>query len=338
MPASDALPAQRVTPPLALYLARRAGCRLPSAAEWRAALDAARGSADPIARGFATQGWKLRTAASYAALLSGPTRDPAARPADGGFAAGPSDAVWSPAAVAKLGGRLVGDGPPRRRLAPVDAGDGRRLRLPPRRRHRRLRRRLPRPGRQRRPARAGRPGHAGRAAGRHASGPADVRAWFTPDRLAAVSVVGGSAVSPPSVTRRPSRRCRRRRTPTSASAWPSPTPPPGRPRPGSPSGGCRSPSRREMAPDPTATLSRAQPSGSLKRPCHCRALPQLAGPRRAAIDSAPPGRSHEVHPPMHHRRPLRRSVRWSLLAAAAAGVGCAPSKTVTSDRRRTGPR
>ncbi len=196
VPPTDTLPAQRVTPALALFLSRRAGCRLPSAAEWRAAVDFARQSSDPIARGFATLGWKLRTAANYTALLANPARDASVQPAGGGFAAG--DGVWTPSAVARLGGRLAGDGSaadgwPLSTLETVDGfgfrpvggtddyggvfhdlvGNVAQLVLDV-------------------PATLAEQLEPTAAA-------ADVRAWFTPDRLAAAAVVGGSAVSPPSV-------------------------------------------------------------------------------------------------------------------------------------------
>ncbi len=200
VPATDRLPAQRVTPPLALYLARRAGCRLPSPVEWRAALDAARHSADPVARGFATQGWKLRTAGDYAPLLGG---DEA--PDGGAFLPagvdGSHSAVWSPAAAAKLGGRLAGDVPtppdawPLSTLETADVAGFRPV--------------------------GGTDDYAGvfhdlvgnvaqfavdvpavmaeQIDAARPTAAADVAAWFTPDRLAAVAVVGGSAVSPPAV-------------------------------------------------------------------------------------------------------------------------------------------
>jgi len=205
VPATDRLPVQRVTPQLALYLARRAGCRLPSATEWRAALAAARHSDDPIARGFATQGWKLRTAASYTALLDNGGHDPDLPPDGGIFApAGvdaPHGAVWAPAALAKLGGRAAGDPP-----VPVDAWPLSTLETTD--------------GFGFRPV-AGADEYAGvfhdlvgnvaqftldlpatLAEQLDAKGPtaaAEVRAWFTPERLAAVTVVGASAVSPPTV-------------------------------------------------------------------------------------------------------------------------------------------
>ena len=205
LPPTDRLPVQQVTPQLALYLARRAGCRLPSSTEWRATLDAARHSTDPIARGFATEGWKLRTTGSYAALLANGARD-ADVPPDGGIfvPAGVDDphaTVWTSAALAKLGGRAAGDPP-----APLDGWPLSTLESTD--------------GFGFRPV-GGTDDYAGvfhdlvgnvaqwvldvpatLAEQVDAKGPtaaADVRTWFTPDRLSAVAVVGGSAVSPPTL-------------------------------------------------------------------------------------------------------------------------------------------
>jgi hypothetical protein len=203
MPVSDRLPAQRVTPLLAMYLARRAGCRLPSSTEWQAAWAAAKTSPDPVARGFALQGWKLRTDASFTALLANGGRDGAVSPMEGAFVpVGSSNVtdVWTAAAAAKLGGHLAGDPP-----SPVDAWP---LSTPE-----------TTDGFGFRPV-GGTDDYAGvfhdlvgnvgqlvidvpgTLAEQLADGKptaAGVKGWFTPDRLSAVSVVGGSAVSPPAV-------------------------------------------------------------------------------------------------------------------------------------------
>ena len=200
LPASDGLPVTGVTPPMAMLLARRAGCRLPSAAEWRAAYDAARRSDDRVVRGFATQGWKLRTVGSYTKLLANPARDPSLSPDAGAFGTGVTvtDAVWSRADLSALGGRAAGDPPtppdawP---LSTLESADPFGFR----------------------PA-AGTDAYSGvfhdlvgnvgqllvdvpatLAEQLDPAKPtvaADIRTWFTPDRVAALSVVGGSAVSP----------------------------------------------------------------------------------------------------------------------------------------------
>jgi hypothetical protein len=204
VPPSAQLPVQRVTPQLALFLARRAGCRLPSTAEWRAAFNAAQRSDDPVARGFATVGWKVRTANDYTALLANPTRDATARPDAGAFLpAGISaaDGVWSATDLAKLGGRAAGDvsaPPPAWPLSSLESADPFGFR-----------------------AVGGTDDYAGvfhdlvgnvaqltldvpptlaeQVDPKSGSAAADVRSWFTPQRLSAVSVVGASAVSPPAV-------------------------------------------------------------------------------------------------------------------------------------------
>ena len=260
-----------MTPATALYLARRAGCRLPSPAEWRAALDLARRSADPIARGFATAGWKLRTAGDFTALLASPAHDPAARPDGGAFPGGPpTDAVWTAAALAKLGGTAAGDcptPPPAWPLSTLESTDGFGFRpvggtddyagvfhdlvgnvaqivvdVPP--------------------------SLAEQIDPRRATAAA-VRQWFTPDRP--VAVVGGSAVSAPAVD------------PTQPYQWPAAGPPQ---------------LRRRRLP-PCLHRPRRPPRRGLDRPAAdaVRGRPIVAGPGRTPVPLAVPSpRPPEVAP------------------------------------------
>jgi hypothetical protein len=109
---TDQLPLQFVTPQTAFYLSRRLGCRLPTAREWTAALNRAKNSTDATMKGFATMGWKVRDR-EFARLLTNPNRDAAYWPDDNIFL-GDLDAVtlqrhqnaavWSSAALASMGG------------------------------------------------------------------------------------------------------------------------------------------------------------------------------------------------------------------------------------------
>ncbi len=112
---STASPMQSVSPQAALLAARLIGCRLPTPAEWAAAYSAAAGP-DRDRNPWAMKGWKLRDTAWQEALALGkPQLDngiflPAALTSvDRG--------VWSAEALAKLGGesaaQLVGRHDPR---------------------------------------------------------------------------------------------------------------------------------------------------------------------------------------------------------------------------------
>jgi hypothetical protein len=109
---SEQLPAQFVTPQLAFYLARRVGCRLPTSKEWLGALAQARYSADANMKGFATMGWKLRDR-QYARLLTNPNRDAGYWPDDNIFTVnserqiiptGRNSTIWTNSALKDLGG------------------------------------------------------------------------------------------------------------------------------------------------------------------------------------------------------------------------------------------
>ncbi len=196
---TDRLPVQRVTPDLALYLARSAGCRLPAAREWRAAWEAARTSKAADVQLYATRGVKLRDA-DVDRLLDDRSRDPAYGLDDGAFArpAGPGrPPVWSAAAVASLGvttaaypstaaaypvSDLEAGGFGFRRVDDLDGPGGVFHDL------------------------------VGNVAelvvdvptstyegGQPAATADAVRAWFTPARRAAVGVIGASLLSPPEV-------------------------------------------------------------------------------------------------------------------------------------------
>jgi formylglycine-generating enzyme required for sulfatase activity len=205
---TEQLPAQFVTPQLAFYLARSAGCRLPTSREWLAALAQAQNATDTNMRGFATTGLRLRDR-QFTRLLSNPNRDPNYWPDDNIFTGEPSDnvphggdaAIWSTVDLAKLTGS---DAPPATQwpLSSLAASSG----------------------------------YGFRAVGDidNCSGvfhdlignvaeftqdapvslaekvtaspnqPADtavqsINDWFNPDHLKAVSIIGGSAVSPPSL-------------------------------------------------------------------------------------------------------------------------------------------
>jgi hypothetical protein len=115
---TDQLPLQFVTPQTAFYLARRVGCRLPTSREWIAALSQAKNSADENVKGFATLGWKLRDR-EYARLLDNPNRDPDFWPDDHIFL-GDLDpakvqrqsgaAIWTAAELSRLGGSTTSSG------------------------------------------------------------------------------------------------------------------------------------------------------------------------------------------------------------------------------------
>jgi hypothetical protein len=71
---NEQLPLSFVTPQLSFYLARRLGCRLPTSHEWLAALAQARASTDANMKGFASIGFRLRDR-QFAHLLTNPNRD-----------------------------------------------------------------------------------------------------------------------------------------------------------------------------------------------------------------------------------------------------------------------
>lgn len=114
---SEQTPAQFVTPQLAFYLARRVGCRLPTSKEWGAALAQAKASTDPNMRGFATTGWKLRDH-QFFKLLTNPNRDPNYWPDDNIFIPdtnreivprGGNAPIWTMTDLRSLGGSTTTD-------------------------------------------------------------------------------------------------------------------------------------------------------------------------------------------------------------------------------------
>jgi hypothetical protein len=114
---SEQLPAQFVTPQLAFYLARRVGCRLPTAREWSAALAQAKFSSDANMKGFASIGWKLRDR-QFARLLVNPNRDPGCWPDDNIFLPNSqrqivprnrSATIWTMTDLRDLGGSATSD-------------------------------------------------------------------------------------------------------------------------------------------------------------------------------------------------------------------------------------
>jgi hypothetical protein len=114
---NDQLPLEFVTPQTSFYLARRLGCRLPTSREWSAALSMAKNSTDANMKGFATMGWKLRDR-EFTRLLTNPNRDSDTWPDDNIFlgnldpaavAQHQSAAAWTPVALAALGGSTASD-------------------------------------------------------------------------------------------------------------------------------------------------------------------------------------------------------------------------------------
>jgi hypothetical protein len=115
---SEQLPAQFVTPQLAFYLARRVGCRLPTSREWGAAFTQAKNSTDLNMKGFATMGWKLRDR-QFARLLTNPNREPGYWPDDNIFLPTASDrqivprgsnaTIWTMTDLTALGGETTSE-------------------------------------------------------------------------------------------------------------------------------------------------------------------------------------------------------------------------------------
>jgi hypothetical protein len=114
---ADQLPVQIVTPQAAFYLSRRVGCRLPTSHEWTAAYTGAKNSSNANMRGFATLGWKVRDR-EFAKLLTNPNRDTDYWPDDNIFLGNldPSKVkdhanagIWTTSALAAIGGSAASD-------------------------------------------------------------------------------------------------------------------------------------------------------------------------------------------------------------------------------------
>jgi hypothetical protein len=115
-PTAD-LPMQQITPQSALYIARDLGCRLPSSAEWHAALAMASNPppGNDEMKGFATAGWKLRDA-DFTALVEKASISQH-YPDEGIFLDGNPSRIstaaaataWLPSTIRKLGGWTVAD-------------------------------------------------------------------------------------------------------------------------------------------------------------------------------------------------------------------------------------
>jgi formylglycine-generating enzyme required for sulfatase activity len=203
---SDDLPMQQVTPQMALYVARYLGCRLPTSAEWQAALKQAMASSDSAARGFASLGWKLRDS-YFQRLFNDPRRGPGILPDDDVFLGpdptniahhGTDPDTWQPADVEKLGGETIADTPASKitselEVLMADAGAGFR----PVGTYRHVFHDL-----------IGNvaefvmdePGHESEQlkVSHDPSGQKTIAGWFAADhRLGEVAVIGGSALSPP---------------------------------------------------------------------------------------------------------------------------------------------
>jgi hypothetical protein len=109
----EQLPLQFVTPQAAFYLSRRLGCRLPTSQEWLAALAQAKSSTDVNMKGFATLGYRLRDR-QFAKLLTNPNRDPHYFPDDNIFIGdtgreiiprGVNASIWQVVDLEQLSGR-----------------------------------------------------------------------------------------------------------------------------------------------------------------------------------------------------------------------------------------
>jgi hypothetical protein len=205
------LPAQFVTPEMAFYIARLVGCRLPTSDEWHGALaQVTVPTADPYQWGFAMRDWKLRDSDFLAAMnraeMSRPPQywpdDNIFRPANQTLVRlhAQDSRIWSAMDLASLAGHIA----PVASANATGADDA-----------------LPMA-----------PGHLGFREvddGAHYTGvfhdlignaaemvldvqgsvaenlditnqPVDtIKSWFTPDRESQVAIIGGSALSPPSL-------------------------------------------------------------------------------------------------------------------------------------------
>ena len=110
---SEQLPLNFVTPQTSFYLSRRVGCRLPTSREWLAAVAQAKSSTDVNMKGFATIGYRLRDR-QFAKLLTNPNRDPHYWPDDNIFIGdtgreivprGANAAIWQVPDLEQLSGR-----------------------------------------------------------------------------------------------------------------------------------------------------------------------------------------------------------------------------------------
>jgi hypothetical protein len=207
------LPAQDLTPEMAMYLARLVGCRLPTSDEWHAALSqVTQPTSDPAQWGFAMRNWKLRdsdfTAAMNRAANSPPPKywpneDIFRNPAEPAPSSPAADTrIWSAMSLATLAGQIA----PVPNINQPDGGDA----LPMAAGHLGFREVDDGAhytgvfhdliGNAAEFVLDVQPGDSERVDVSDAAHAADaIKKWFTPARESCVAIIGASALSPPNL-------------------------------------------------------------------------------------------------------------------------------------------